>query len=253
MKTRMLLLIASAMLLLVACKGEKKMVQYSEVYRERPAVIYIAPIEDKAEHRAQREMADSVYNASLNTATQHLYLTASSPLVHKGYYVLGPLASARLAAAEKRTLKQLRNENINDYFTDLGVDAILFITVKNWKNTHNQWCVELEYTLRSAENGTEIMHTAVDATKLVGTDFHGNPRPLREDLEFADIYGCDVETAQRCRLVEKVNEYVLSDLPAGKRSRGSKIEPYVKTHAEYFTLHINPDGSVMVVPPDSEL
>lgn len=250
---RLTWIVMLAALLLAGCKGEKKMVQYSEVYRDRPATIYIAPINDRAMRQAVRTLEDSAYNASVNIATQHLYLTAASPLIYKGYYVLGPLASAQLAATEKRTLKQLQNENINDYYTELGIDAVLFITVKQWRNTHNSWTAEVEYTLRSAENGGEIMHTVVTATKSVGTDFRGNPIPLKEDLAFSERYGCDVVTAQRCRLMERLNEYVLSDLPAGRRTRGSKVEPYVKTHAEYFNLYFNPDGSVMVVPPDEVL
>ena len=71
------LTVSAVALALCGCKGEKKMVQYGEIYREKPTVIYIAPIEDKAEHRAVRVMDDSVHNASLNIATQHLYLTAS--------------------------------------------------------------------------------------------------------------------------------------------------------------------------------
>lgn len=229
------------------------MVQYSEVYRDRPLTLYIAPINDRAMRTAVRTMEDSVYNASLTTATQHLYLTAASPLIYKGYYVLGPLASAQLSATEQRTLKQLQNENISDYYTELGIDAVLFMTVMQWSNTHNSWTVEVEYTLRSTENGGEIMHTVVTATKSLGTDFRGNPIPLKEDLAFAQKFGCDIETAQRCRLMERLNEYVLSDLPSGRRTRGSKVEPYMKTHAEYFNLHFNPDGSVMIISPDVEL
>ncbi len=254
MKKRLHLLVILATIALAwGCKGEKKLVQYNDLYRERPAVIYIVPIEDKAEHRAQREVDDSLYNLSLNAATQHLYMTASAPLVYKGYYVLGPLATAQLAATETRTLKQLRNESINDYYSDLGIDAVLFIKVTKWENTFNSWSVDIDYTLRAAEHGTEIMHTFVHATKSVRTDFRGNPLPLKEDLAFAEKYGCDIETAQRCRLVEIVNEYILSDLPSGKRSRGTVIEPHAKTHPEYFSLCINPDGSIMLIDPPTEL
>jgi len=240
-------------ILLTACKGEKKMVQYNEVYQERPTTIYIAPLVDHSERLAVRSVDDSACNASLNIATKQFYLTASDPLVYKGYYVLGPLASAQIAATESRTVKQLRNENINDYYTDLGVDAILFLTVTNWSATHNSWTVEAEYALRSTHTGSEVMHTFVKATKMLHTDFKGKPKPLTADLEFAAKYGCDLPTAQRCRLVEILNQYVLGDLPTGARSRGSSIERYISSHAEYFNMQINPDGSVMVVPSDGEL
>lgn len=239
--------------LLMGCKGEQRMTQFSELYQERPATIYIAPIVDHSERRAVRFVEDSAYNASVNIATKQLYLTASSPLVFNGYYVLGPLASAQLASTEKRTVKQLRNENINDYYTDMGIDAILFMTVNSWSSTHNKWTVEVEYTLRSTRTGSEVMHAVVNATKMVHTDFKGKPKPLSADIDFAEKYGCDLETAQRCRLVEVMNQFVLKDLPSGNRARPFSLERYVPTHDEYFKMQINPDGSVMIVPSDEEL
>ena len=253
MKYRLTLLALLPLILMTSCKGEKKMAQYSEVYQEQPTTIYIAPLVDRSERRAVRSIEDSAYNVSVNIATKQLYLTASDPLVFNGYYVLGPLSSAQLAASETRTVKQLRNENINDYYTDLGIDAILFLQVNLWSSTHNSWTVEVEYSLRSTRTGSEVMHTVAHATKMVQTDFKGKPKPLSEDMAFAEKYGCDLETAQRCRLVELLNQYVLKDLPSGSRARGSSIERYTGSHAEYFNLHINPDGSVMVVPSEDDL
>ena len=253
MKKRLWIMMAMLPILLAGCKGEKKMAQYSEVYQERPTTVYIAPLVDRSPRLAVRTVDDSAYNASVNIATKQLYLTASDPLVYKGYYVLGPLASAQMAATEYRTVKQLRNENINDYYTNLGIDAILFLTVTDWSATHNSWTVEVEYVLRSTRTGGEVMHTVVKATKMLHTDFKGKPKPLGDDIKFAEQYGCDLQTAQRCRLVEILNQYVLGDLPTGSRGRGISIERYIGSHAEYFNLHINPDGSVMVVPSDEEL
>lgn len=252
MKHRLIIL-AILPLLLIGCKGEQKMSQYREVYQERPLTIYIAPIVDHSERRALRSVEDSAYNASVNIATKHLYLTASDPLVYNGYYLLGPLASAQLAATEQRSVKQLRNENVNDYYTDLGIDAILFLTVNSWSSTHNSWSVEVEYALRSTRTGSEVMHTVVRATKLLHTDFKGKPKPLGADQAFAAKYGCDLETAQRCRLVEMLNQFILKDLPSGSRARPVSIDRYVPTHAEFLNVQINPDGSVMIVPEDDEL
>ena len=239
--------------LLAGCKGENKMGHFGEVYQERPLNIYIAPVVDHSERRAVRSLEDSAYNASVNIATKQLYLTASAPLVFNGYYVLGPLASSQLAATEHRTVKQLRNENINDYYTELNIDAILFLTVNSWSSTHNTWSIEVEYVLRSTRTGSEVMHAVVKATKMLQTDFKGKPQPLGPDRDFAANFGCDLETAQRCRLVELVNQFVLKDLPSGGRARPVSIERYVPTHPEYFRMQINPDGSVMILPDDDEL
>lgn len=234
-------------LFLIGCKGPKRITQYDEVYKERPATIYIAPVNDRSVRHPMRTMDDSIYNASLNVATKQLYLTASDPLIFNGYYVLGPLASAQIAATETRTGKQLRNGNIQDYYTDLGVDAILFITLLNWSETAVSWTAEIEYTLRSTHTGNEVMHVIVTSSKQLQTDFKGNPKPLGADEDFAKKYGCDLETAQRCRLVEVTNQFVLRDLPSGKRSREMAVERYVVSHPEYFNLNINPSGGVEIL------
>lgn len=241
---RRLYLLALLPLLIVGCKSEKKLSRYNELYQQEPSVVYVAPINDVSMRRAVRETGDSIYNASLNIASRQLYLTATDPLTSHGYYVLGPLASAQIAATETRTGKQLRNDNITDLHTNLGIDAVLFIDLLNWSNTNNSWSVEIEYVLRSTHNGMEMLHVHVNATKILPTDFKGNPKPLKADIDFAEQYGCDLETAQRCRLVEILNKYVLKDLPSGKRARHQEAEQYAKPHPEYFNLRIHRDGSV---------
>lgn len=231
-------------ILLGACSTEKKLDQYSDIYREHPWVVYVAPVNDLTTRHALRTTDDSIYNLSLNIATKQLYLTAADPLVYNGYYVPGPLTSAQIAATEWRTGKQLRNGSIDDYHSDLGIDAVLFLTVHRWAHTTCSWIVEVEYVLRSAVSGNELMHVQVTARKTLPTDFKGNPLPLKDDKAFAEAYGCDLETAQRCRLVETLNQYVLKDLPAGKRARKHRTERYIRSHPEYFNLEIYPDGSV---------
>lgn len=233
-----------ALVFLAGCKGEKRITTYSELYQQRPAVVWVAPLNDLSPRRAVRETADSVYNASLNIAAMQMFLTATDPLTNHGYYVLGPLASAQLAATESRTGKQMRNESINDLYTDLGIDAVLFLDLLSWSNTSNTWSAEAEYTLRSTHTGVEMLHVHVNATKMLHTDFRGNPKPLKEDLKFAEQYGCDLETAQRCRLVEIMNQYVLRDIPSGSRARQHDAEQYINSHPEYFKLRIHRDGSV---------
>ena len=135
----------------VGCQNTKKQAHYSDIYKEQPSTIYVAPIVDHSLRRAVRSTEDSAYNASLNTAAQQLFLTATDPLVNNGYYVPGPLASAQLAATEARTGRQLRNENLSDYAHDLGIDAILFITLNRWSDAGDGWTVEVEYVLRRKE------------------------------------------------------------------------------------------------------
>lgn len=237
-------LLLLALVLLAGCKGEKKMAQYSQLYQEAPMVVYIAPLNDLSPRRALRELNDSAYNASLNTAALQLYLTAADQLVSRGYYSPGPLVSAQLAATESRTGKELRNSSINDLYENLGIDAILFIDLIDWSQTHCSWTVEVEYTMRSTHTGGELLHSHVKATKILPTDHRGNPKPLKADWDFQRRYGTDLETAQRCRLVEILNSYVLTDIPSGSRARVASTEPYVPSHPEYYNLRIHRDGSI---------
>lgn len=233
-----------AVALLSACKGTKRIEHYGEIYGQKPQTVLIVPVSDLSMRKAVREEADSLYNVSLNKASIQLYLTASDPLVNNGYYVLGPLASSQLMATDKRTGKQLRNESVNDFAGELGVDALLFIDIHEWSHTSNSWTVKVEYVMRSTHTNSEILHVHVNATKVLPTDFKGNPKPLSDDIDFANRYGCDLETAQRCRLVELLNQYVLKDLPPGNLVRSHTSERYLKPHPEYFNLRIRKDGSV---------
>lgn len=250
---RCLWLLLIAAMMTVSCKGEKKLTQYSEVYQQAPMTIYVAPVTDLAMRHAVRETVDSVYNASLLVAAKHLYLTAGAPLTYNGYYVPGPLASAQIAASETRTGRQLRNENINDLHTDIGIDAVLFIDLIEWRQTSASWTVVVEYTLRSTHSNSELFHTHVTATKHLPTDNKGNPLPLKDDLDFQKSMNLDIETAQRCRLVELLNQYVLKDLPGGTRSRQREGARYDISHPEYFSLRFNRDGTVEMMKSTDEL
>ena len=108
MKTKTAILMLLAVAFMASCKSEKKLEHYSEIYNERPSVIYVAPLNDLSLRHALRTTEDSLLNLSLNIASKQLFLTASDPLVYNGYYVPGPLASAQIAATEWRTGKQLR-------------------------------------------------------------------------------------------------------------------------------------------------
>lgn len=239
-------------LLVVGCKGEKKLTQYSAIYDERPSTLYVAPLTDLSTRRAVRERADSLYNLSLNIAAKQLYLTAAAPMVSNGYYVLGPLAAAQLAVIESSTGKELRSGSLVPYYEKYGVDAVLLITLHNWSQTNNEWTVWVEYLLKSTRSGAELMHVMVKGTKQLMTDYKGYPKPLESDLEFARRMGCDQPTAQRCQLVETLNKFVLKDLPSGKRSREQRTERYIPSHPEYYRLVILNDGSVAMTPGTGE-
>ncbi|MBR1850977.1 MAG: hypothetical protein IJ789_06350 [Bacteroidales bacterium] len=246
MKTKILPLIAIvAALVVVGCKSSKKATYYGDIYKEEPLTIYVAPLSDLSPRNAERELNDKNYNASLNIAAKYLYLSASTPLVNSGYYAIGPLATAQLAPSEPFTRKQLQQENIGRLADDLGADAVLLITIHNWREKSCEWTVFAEYQLRSTKTSEDLMHVWVRATKLLPTDHRGNPLPLKPDIEFADQWDCDLATAQRCKLGETLNQFILNDLPLGSRRRQHNSDRYIASRStEYVSLLVDRDGSV---------
>lgn len=246
MKTSHIIITAIVALAVFAgCKSSKKNAFYDNIYKEKTSTIYVAPLSDIAERNAERELNDKSHNASLDIAAKHMYLTAATPLVNSGYYVIGPMASAQIAATETRTRRQLQNGSIADLNERYGIDAILLTTIHRWRETTCEWTVYAEYQLRSTKSGEELMHVWVRATKLLPTDHKGVPQPLKADIDFAEAWDCDLATAQRCRLVEVLNQFILNDLPLGNRSRQYAEDRYIASRStEYVNLLIDRDGSV---------
>lgn len=225
---------AIATLLLVGCKSEKKVTSYSDIYSERPTTIYIAPVNDKTQRKVEKYPKDAEYNNEINSAKAYLLQTMPDPLLKKGYYVIGPVASAEIAEAVPMTPKQLRNDDLKQLGTDYGIDAVLVVTLHNWKDENGKKIAYLEYQLRSTKSNIDLMHTWVLATKQVSTNLKGDPIRLKNDTRFAKQMDVDNGTAQRCFLVEKVNDYVLRNLPTSSQRRQFEKDLYRAANPQYI-------------------
>ena len=225
---------AIATLLLVGCKSEKKVTSYSDIYSERPTTIYIAPVNDKTQRKVEKYPKDAEYNNEINSAKAYLLQTMPAPLLKKGYYVIGPVASAEIAEAVPMTPKQLRNDDLKQLGTDYGIDAVLVVTLHNWKDENGKKIAYLEYQLRSTKSNIDLMHTWVLATKQVSTNLKGDPIRLKNDTRFAKQMDVDNGTAQRCFLVEKVNDYVLRNLPTSSQRRQFEKDLYRAANPQYI-------------------
>ncbi|MBQ1408667.1 MAG: hypothetical protein IIY87_02785 [Bacteroidales bacterium] len=225
---------ATALLLFAACNSEKKINTYSDIYSERPTTIYIAPINDKAPRRVEKYPTDAEYNNEINSAKAYMYQTMSAPMLRKGYYVIGPVASAEIAEATAFTPKQLRNDDLKVFNNDYGIDAILIVTLHNWKDENGKKIAYLEYQLRSTKSNVDMMHIWVLATKQVSVNLKGDPIKLKNDTRFAKLHGMDNGTAQRCYLVEKVNDYILRNLPTSSQRRQFEKDLYRTANPQYI-------------------
>lgn len=223
-----------ATVLLGACKSEKKINSYSDIYAERPTVIYIAPINDKAERKVEKYPTDIEYNNEINTAKAYLFQTIYEPLQNIGYYVIGPAASQQIAENNEMTPKQLRNGDIKVYNKNYGIDAVLVVTLHKWKDDNNKKIAYLEYQLRSTKTNIDLLHTWVMAVKQVPTNLKGDPIKMSNDTKFANRFGFDNGTAQRCFLVEMVNDYVLRNLPTSSLRRQFEKDLYKSANPNYI-------------------
>lgn len=251
MKRNITHVIMLAALLLTACKGEKKITSYSDIYSERPTTIYIAPIADNAERKIEKYPTDIAYNNELNSAKAYMYQTMGNPLINKGYYVIGPIASEEIAKQTNLTHKQLKNSDIKTFYEQYGVDAILVVTLHKWKDENGKKTAFLEYQLRSTKTNIDLFHSWVMATKQVSTNLKGDPIKLKNDERFAKRYDMDNGTAQRCFLVEKVNDYVLRNLPTSSQRRQFEKDLYKNANPNYIK-YMWIDGGANVEPCSAE-
>ncbi|MBQ6238427.1 MAG: hypothetical protein IJK07_09460 [Bacteroidales bacterium] len=231
---RSIIMITLLAVLLGACKSEKKINSYEDIYSERPTVIYLAPVNDKAERRVEKYPADIAYNNEINTAKAYLYQTLSAPLIKNGYYVIGPVASRQIDESLNMTSKELRNGDLSAIRNTYGIDAILMVTLHKWKDENGKKTAFLEYHMRSTKTNVDLLHTWVMAVKQVSTNLKGDPITLSNDTRFAKRFDMDNGTAQRSFLVEKVNDYILRDLPTSSLRRQFEKDQYKNANPTYI-------------------
>ena len=230
-----IIFVAGAMWL-TGCKSEEKAVSYETVYEEKPVILYCAPSFDNCERRAEKYPTDVAYNNEVNSANKFFYETMSSPLIKHGYYVIGPVASEQIAASEQRSPKQLFYGDIKNYGTLYGIDAVIFTTIHRWREENGKWIVYIEYLMRSTRTNTDMMHKWVKAVKAVPLNLKKDPVIMKKDKEYAEAMEFDNGTAQRCFLVEKVNDYILRNIPISSTRRQFESDahkPASKTYLQY--------------------
>lgn len=253
MKIRISIILAVlAASLFASCKSEKKLTYYSDIYAEKPTTIYVAPINDRAARRPDKYEKDKAYNLEVDAASAYLRQTISQPLVSQGYYVVGPLAAAQIAKNETRSYRQLVKTDLSSYYNDYGVDAVLFTTIHRWKEGNGTWTVYVEYILRSTKTYAELMHTWVEASKVIFTDMKKDPVPMRADRLFAKRLDISVDAAQRCILVANTNHVVLKDLPISSSRRQFETDQYLGSNSAYIRLTCNETGDVETAPMSME-
>lgn len=235
-----------ALILLAGCNSNKKINTYENIYSEKPVTIYIAPIQDHSTRKPEKYPKDIDYNNELNTATNYLTQTMSTPLINQGYYVIGVLASQQIAKQQNHTAKQLMSGDLKIYAQLYGIDAVLTTTIHRWVEKNGEWILFIEYALRSTKSNNDLMHTWVKAVKQIPTDLKGDPIILKSDRAYAAKMNFDNGTAQRCFLVQQVNDYVLRNLPTSSVKRQFERDRYARANEAYFTYYFTPEGEIEI-------
>ncbi|MBQ3579779.1 MAG: hypothetical protein II975_02120 [Bacteroidales bacterium] len=241
-----ILIVPVLALIVLSCKGPQKAVSYSELYSEKPLTVYVAPIDDKAERRVVKYPGDTKYNNEIDLAAKYMFQTAQKPISNQGYYVIGPAASMQIAAEETRTQEKMMIGDLKQYKNTYGIDAILFPTIHKWAQNKDEWIVYAEYVLVSTTSNAELMHVWVKGTKLVPVNFKGEPLTMKFDSEFAADMELSNASAQRCFLVEQMNDYVLRNLPTSSDRRQFEGDRYFKAHPSYFSYFFSEEGTIEI-------
>ncbi|MCR5424629.1 MAG: hypothetical protein K6E93_07740 [Bacteroidales bacterium] len=252
---RQIFYFAIVMLMLIpsGCQNTQKIAYYDDLYKEKPVTLYVVPVEDLARRQYEKTQTNKDYNRELDVAAQYCYQTLSEPLLRRGYYVMGPVASMALASQhDSIDYKGLRQGSLSSYKTDYGIDAILLTTIHKWVEKNGEWSVYLEYRMRSTKTNTDMMHRWVKASKILPTNLKGIAVPLKQDRKFAKTMGMDAGTAQRCILMERVNEYVLHNIPLSSTLRQSEKDMYRAASDTYSLFIWDENGQADVQPISME-
>ena len=253
MKRYTLYILAIVMVgLMSSCKSVQKVAYYENIYNEKPTTIYVTPVQDNSKRVFEKYPKDVEYNTELNYAARYFYQTLATPMLNQGYYVIGPIASEEIAKTETRDYKRLHKKDLKSYYNKFGIDAILFTRIHKWQEKNGEWTVYAEYILRSTKTYNELLHTWVQATKKRATNMKGEPVTMRKDNQFAEEMDITINTAQRCILVEQLNDFILRNLPISSLQRQYEQDQFLGSNSEYLKFLYNENGEVECKPISME-
>jgi hypothetical protein len=231
--------------LIVACKSEKKVTTYEELYKEQPFTILIVPTQDNSKRQQEKNTQDHAVNDELDMAATFMQQTCVEPLVSLGYYAVPPLAGNAILEKYGKSYRQLMLDNISDLGSQYGIDAILLVAIHKWAEPEvNEVVVFAEYTLRSVKSGLELMHTWVRGDKIQPVDDKGDPIELAADLALLQTTEMDPHLAHRCLLLQGMSDFALRNMPTSASRWMFKQDQYTSANPNFYSFLMNTDGSI---------
>lgn len=193
--------IALIALLMVGCQSHQPIEDYDFFYEHQPETILVLP----------------VINQTTSAEAPHAFMsTIGSPLLQRGYYVLPPVPSIDVMAAEGiYEGDQLVDVTPAKYEELLGADSILYITIHSWDTYYLILAsgVEVSMTYELIDTATGETLWVDSATRSIQSDTSGG---LVSALVNAAITAAAVEYVP---LAQQANLLALTTLPPGPYSR----------------------------------
>lgn len=202
MKKNILFLLTA--IVVASCSTPKTLgEQYPAMYEEKPVTIAIMPPINQTTHAEAKD---------------YFYTTMYLPLCEKGYYVYSPYLTMEMFQQESAyDAENFLEADLSAFRNVLGADAAMFTIIKSWKrsNLGGNLTIDIEYILRSTKTG-QTLYTREGKIK-VDTSVNGGGGGLGA---IASVIATAINTAATDKVVagRKCNDFVLSDLPAGKYS-----------------------------------
>ena len=174
---------------------------YPKMYEEKPVSILIMP---------------PINNTLHVEAKEYFYSSLAQPFCEKGYYVVSPFLAFDFLKEESAYDSELFLENnLSQFKTVFGVDAVLFTIITDWSKSAlmGNVSVGIEYVLKSTVTNDVLFRRQGNVS--VNTSISGGGGGL---IGFAvDLAATAINTALTDKIIaaRKCNTYVLSDLPEG--------------------------------------
>lgn len=239
------LLLVVIILAFSACKGEKKVATYEDLYKEKPLTILVAQVQDNSQRILPKTTQDEVLNSEFDMAAHYLRQSCLFPFTNQGYYAIPPLASDIILQKYGKTYRQLSIEDIKPLYTEYGVDALLLVAIHKWQQPEvNEIVVYVEYTLRSTKSGLELMHIWVRGNKMQPVDDKGEPYELASDNDFIRLTNIDSRLANRCILLSHISDFALRNIPTSSSRWMYQQDKYVPSNPAFYGFTILTDGSI---------
>lgn len=219
-------------LLFVSCSTSKTVTTRGElyplVYEEQPQAIAIMPPINQTTHAEAKDF---------------FFTTLYMPLCEKGYYVFSPYLTMELFQQESAYDAELfLEQDLSTFKSFLGADAVMFTIIKDWRRANAVGTIRanVEYILRSTKTGKTLYRREGDVTVDMSVHSSSAGGGLLGALVNLAATAAVTAATDKVEAGRICNNYVLSDLPAGRYSTLFQKDMEMTAGPEKITKTVRP-------------